>query len=529
MADTKYVPTIGLEIHAELKTERKMFCDSLNNPYEKEPNVNVCPVCMGHPGTLPVPNKEAIEQVMRVGFALGAEVAVDTKFDRKNYFYPDLPKGYQISQYDQPIVSGGSIEVVTKGDPSSASPTHKASDEHRKASEGQVDSFNKKRIDIERVHLEEDTARMQHAEDGKSSLIDYNRSSIPLMELVTKPVIESAEQARLFAEALQQILRYLGASDAEPESGTMRVEHNISIAPEGAKEFGTKVEIKNLNSFSALQGAAAFEIARQKELLEKGEAVVQETRGWDEVEKRTFSQRVKEGAADYRYFPEPDIPPLVLNKENGFDRDALAASIPELPQAKRARFIKEYGHDDQTVSVFIANKELADYYEQVISEFLAWDGDPPSHKASEGQGIDKSDLIRLATNYVVKNIRTLLDEEGMKLFDIKATPENFAEFIYLVQKGEIGSAATREVLLEMAKTGADPSDIIEGKGLKQESGADAIGAFADEVIAGNKSAVADYKKGKEAAIKFLVGQLMAKSRGAANPQVAEEVLKEKLK
>jgi len=498
MADTetktKYIPTIGLEIHAELKTERKMFCDSLNNPYEKEPNVNVCPVCMGHPGTLPVPNKEAIEQVMRVGFALHSEVATNTKFDRKNYFYPDLPKGYQISQYDQPIVNGGYIEVL---------PADGAT----------------KRVDIERVHLEEDTARMQHSDDGKSSLIDYNRSSIPLMELVTKPVIETAEQARLFAEAFQQILRYLGASDAEPENGTMRVELNISIALPDAKEFGTKVEIKNLNSFSALQGAAAYEIARQTELLDAGERVVQETRGWDEVEKRTFSQRVKEGAADYRYFPEPDIPPLVLNKENGFDRDALEASVPELPQAKRMRFIKEYGNDEQAVSVFIANKDLADYYERVISEFLAWEGEKASNK---------DELVRLATNYVVKNIRTLLDEEGMKLGDIKASPENFAEFMYLVQKGDVTSAAARDVLLEMARTGADPSDIIESKGLKQESGADIIGAIADEVIAANESAVADYKKGKEAAIKFLVGQLMAKSRGAANPQVAEEVLRERL-
>ena len=493
MADTKYIPTIGLEIHAELKTERKMFCDSLNNPYGKEPNVNVCPICMGHPGTLPVPNKEAIEHVMRVGFALGADVAVNTKFDRKNYFYPDLPKGYQISQYDAPIVSGGSLTVT-------------------------LPDGVEKRVEVERVHLEEDTARMQH-EEGDGSLIDYNRSSIPLMELVTKPVIETAVAARLFAEALQQLLRYLGASDAEPENGTMRVELNISIAPEGAKEFGTKVEVKNLNSFSALEGAAAFEIARQTEVLNKGERVVQETRGWDEVEKRTFSQRVKEGAADYRYFPEPDIPPLVLNKENGFDRDAIAASIPELPQAKRVRFMKEYGHDEQAVSVFIANKDLADYYEHVISEFLAWEGEKAGNK---------DELVRLATNYVVKNIRTLLDEEGMSISEIKASPENFAEFIHLVQEGEVTSAAAREVLLEMAKTGADPSDIIESKGLKQESGTDAIGAIADEVIAANESAVADYKKGKEAAIKFLVGQLMAKSRGAANPQVAEEVLKEKL-
>lgn len=490
---TKYVPTMGLEIHAELKTERKMFCDSVNDPYEKDPNVNVCPVCMGHPGTLPVPNKKAIELVMAVGFALGGEVAVNTKFDRKNYFYPDLPKGYQISQYDQPIVSGGHIEVT------------------------QSDGI-KKRIEVERVHLEEDTARMQH-EEGGGSLIDFNRSSIPLMELVTKPVIQTAEQARLFAENLQQILRYLSASDAEPENGTMRVELNISIAPEGAKEFGTKVEIKNLNSFSALEAAAAYEIARQSELLEKGERVVQETRGWDEVNKRTFSQRVKEGAADYRYFPEPDIPPLVLNKENGFDRDSIVASLPELPQAKRERFIKEYGHDEQTVAVFIANKKLADYYEQVVSEFLAWEG------AKAG---NRDELVRLATNYTVKNIRTLLDEEGIALEELKITPENFAEFIHLVRGGEVTSAGARDLLVEMARSGGDPSEIIESKGLKQEHDTGAIGAIADEVIAANEAAVADYKGGKETAIKFLVGQLMSKSRGAANPQVAEKVLREKL-
>ena len=495
MAETKttYVPTMGLEIHAELKTERKMFCDSVNDPYEKDPNVNVCPVCMGHPGTLPVPNKKAIELVMAVGFALSGEIAVNTKFDRKNYFYPDLPKGYQISQYDQPIVSGGHIDVM------------------------QSDGA-KKRIAVERVHLEEDTARMQQ-EEGGGSLIDFNRSSIPLMELVTKPVVESAEQARLFAENLQQILRYLGASDAEPENGTMRVELNISIAPEGAKEFGTKVEIKNLNSFSALEGAAAYEIARQSELLEAGEAVVQETRGWDEANKRTFSQRVKEGAADYRYFPEPDIPPFVLNEENGFDRDAIEASLPELPQAKRERFMKEYGHDEQTVGVFIADKKLADYYEQIVSEFLAWEGEKAENR---------DELVRLATNYTVKNLRTLLDEEGIALEELNIAAENFAEFIHLVRGGEVTSAGARDLLVEMARSGGDPSELIESKGLRQEHDTDAIGAIADEVIAANEAAVADYKGGKETAIQFLVGQLMSKSRGAANPQVAEEVLREKL-
>ena len=302
-----YHPTIGLEVHAELKTQSKMFCDCVNDPVERVPNKNVCAVCLGHPGCLPAPNKRAIEFVMLVGFALHGEVAVDTKFDRKNYFYPDLPKGYQISQYDMPIVSGGYIEIA-----------------------------NDQRIELERVHLEEDTARIQHTD--AASLVDFNRSSVPLMELVTKPVMHSADQARAFAKELQQILRYLDISDAELENGLMRVELNISLAPQESKELGTKVEVKNLNSLSALEGAAKFEIERQTRALEQGEKVTQETRGWDENKRRTFSQRVKEEASDYRYFPEPDIPPLKLLKEHGFERDQIMRQVPELPNAKAQRF-----------------------------------------------------------------------------------------------------------------------------------------------------------------------------------------------
>ncbi len=466
----------------------------LERPIRKTPNLNVCPICLGHPGCLPVPNKKAIEYVMRAGFALGGKVAVETKFDRKNYFYPDLPKGYQISQYDKPIVSGGYIDIEEGGE-----------------------VF---RIDIERIHLEEDTASLKHNDKDLSSLLDFNRSGVALMELVTKPVIKKASYARRFAEELRHILRYLEISDAELENGLMRVELNISIAKEGDEKLGTKVEIKNLNSLSVLEKAADYEVKRQARLLDGGGHVKQETRGWDEARQRTFSQRTKEGASDYRYFKDPDIPAFRLVKEEGFDRDEIRLSVPELPVAKRARFKKQYAHTDQEADIFVVNRELASYYENVISEFLAWE---------EGKKKNEKTLIKLATNYIIKNIRSLLDEIGVGIKELKITPENFAELIYLIDQKEVNSTAAREVLREMARTGADPSDIIESGGFKQENKQDVLLKFAAEVIAENEVAVEDYKKGKENAIKFLVGKLMAKSKGAANPKIAEEVLRERLK
>ncbi|MEX2007892.1 MAG: Asp-tRNA(Asn)/Glu-tRNA(Gln) amidotransferase subunit GatB [Candidatus Spechtbacterales bacterium] len=503
----KYEPTIGLEIHAELKTKTKMFCASLNDPKETEPNKLICPVCTGQPGTLPVPNKEAIEQMMRIGFALHSNVAERAKFDRKHYFYPDLPKGYQISQYDQPFCEGGYIDIELEGEET-------------------------KRIDLERVHLEEDTGKSIHSPDGTATLVDFNRAGVPLMELVTKPVLKSAKEARAFAEALQLILRYLGASDAELENGLMRVEVNLSLAPLGSTELGTKVEIKNLNSLRVVEDATAFEIARQTNLLERGEKVLQETRGWDETTKKTFSQRVKEEASDYRYFPEPDIPPFVLTKEYGFDREALQASIPELPQAKQKRFMEEYHQTVQSADVFIHDKALADYYEAVVSELLNWESSyakAMEDKKAEGGGEEERQrLVALATNYTVKNLRTLLQETDTAVADLKITPENFGEFVQLIHRGDISSAAAREVLAEMAATGKDPSNIVEEKGLKQVSGGSELTVMVQEVIAENPQAVDDYSKGKETALQFLTGQVMAKSRGSANPQVVAELLKKKL-
>ncbi|MEX0869894.1 MAG: Asp-tRNA(Asn)/Glu-tRNA(Gln) amidotransferase subunit GatB [Candidatus Spechtbacterales bacterium] len=496
----KYIPTIGLEVHSQLKTKTKMFCDCLNDPTESNPNVNICPVCMGHPGTLPVTNKEAVTQVIRVGLALNSEIAEFSKFDRKNYFYPDLPKGYQISQYDIPFCSGGYIDIEYEG---------KHGEEF-------------KRIEVERVHLEEDTGRMVHDEEG-NSLVDFNRAGLPLMELVTKPVMNSAVEARKFAEQLRLVLRYLGASDADMERGQMRVEVNLSLAPKDAKELGTKVELKNLNSFRAVEDASAYEIKRQTSLLEKGEKVAQETRGWDDNKGQTFSQRAKEEAHDYRYFPEPDIPPMNITPEYGFDIAELEASLPELPQKKLERFSLEYGMEYAEAKIFIEDPEIANYYEAVVSEALEWTKDDTGLKDE-----NKEKIKKLASNYIIKNLRTLLAEHATPLQDLKITAENFGELIARVYKKEISSSAAREVLDEMFKTGKEPVHVIEEKGLAQVSDEGEVEKIIDEVINDNEKAVEDYKKGEENALKFLVGQVMARSKGSANPQVATELFKKKL-
>src|SRR3990167_1819131 len=305
-----YIPTIGLEIHAELKTQSKMFCSCKNDPAEQHPNINVCPICLAHPGTLPVANKDAINKVIRVGLALGCTISEHSKFDRKNYFYPDLPKGYQISQYDMPFCKGGKLTV------------------------GEKDIY------ITRVHLEEDTGRLAHPVGAEYSLVDFNRAGVPLMELVTEPDITSSQEASAFAQELQLILRYLGASDADMEKGQMRVEANISVRPQGQKKLGTKMEVKNLNSFRAVEGAIEYEIQRQTGALEQGDNIIQETRGWDDVKGTTYSQREKESAHDYRYFPEPDLPPFQFSKK---EIESLEAQLPEFPQQRRKRLLEEYG------------------------------------------------------------------------------------------------------------------------------------------------------------------------------------------
>ena len=500
----KYVPTIGLEIHAHLKTKTKLFCDSLNNPFNVEPNTNICAICMGHPGVLPVINKKAIDKILYIGLALNCQIADHSKFDRKNYFYPDLPKGYQISQYDMPFCSGGYIDIPTQGE---------SGEEY-------------KRIDIERIHLEEDAGRLIHSQDNTETYIDFNRAGVPLMELVTKPVINSALEARKFAEELRLILRYLDVSDANMEKGQMRVEVNVSLAEIDDKELGTKVEMKNLNSLRAVEESVAYEIERQSMLLEVGKEVVQETRGWDENKKQTFSQRSKEDAHDYRYFPEPDLPPVTITRENGFDLDKILKEMPELPQAKRNRFREEYGHNLEDANVLVEDKHLANYFEGAVSEALNWAQQDLSGKEFT-QAEDK--LKTLATNYMIKNLRTLVSGGATSIKNIKITHENFGELIYLIQKGEVSSAAARDVLEEMFNTGKDPSNIIEEGGLKQVSNEEELETIVNDVISVNQNAVGDYRKGKDEAMEFLVGQVMLKSRGTANPQVAAKLLKNKLK
>jgi len=488
-----YQPTIGLEIHVELKTKSKMFCSCLNDPDEKVPNVNICPICLGHPGVLPVINEEAVKKTIKTGLALNCQIPEYSKFDRKNYFYPDLPKGYQISQLYQPLCKEGFLDI-------------------------RVDSLSNSgkfaRVRIREVHLEEDVGRLIH-EKGYS-LVDFNRAGIPLMELVTEPDLRSAKEARRFAEELHLILRYLNVSDADMEKGEMRCEVNVSIRPnKNSGELGVKVEIKNLNSFRAVERAINYEIERQTKILKLGEKVIQETRGWDDIRGVTVSQREKEYAQDYRYFPEPDLPPLHFEEE---EIERIRAEIPELPQQKRERFKREYNLDEKSIEVFVRNKDLGEYFEKIISEL------PPRISKEKLQK-----LIKLATNYLITDLQGLLKGASASGEDFLITPENFAQFITLIADGKISSKIAKIVLEEMFKTGADPSHIIEEKGLSLITDEKEVEKIVQKIISENQKAVEDFKKGKETALQFLIGQVMAKTKGKANPEIAKNTLTRILK
>jgi len=465
----KYVPTIGLEIHAELKTRTKMFCDSANDPDEKRPNVNICPVCMAHPGTLPVINKEAVKHVIRVGNAVGGAIADFTEFDRKNYFYPDIPKGYQISQYKYPIVSGGTLSGVA----------------------------------LTRVHLEEDTATSVH-DKGDYSLIDFNRAGVPLMELVTEPVIHDAETATRFAKELQLLLRYLGASEANMEKGEMRVEANISIAPEGSTEFGTKVEVKNLNSFRVVARAIEHEIARQTKVLERGEKVVQETRGWDENKQATFSQRMKESSHDYRYFPDPDLPKLKLSEIEEFQN----ITLPELPWQKRERYARDYGIKPEDIESYVSDERLGAFFEEVTGT------------------LKEKKVVALASNYITSDLIGM-QSAGADIF-ANLTASIFAELITMAGAGEISSRATKDILKTLVEKGGNPREIAEHEGLFQKSDTGELKVIAEKIITENEKVVAEYKAGKTASLQFLVGQGMKATKGSANPEVLKTIFTELL-
>ncbi|MFA6897028.1 MAG: Asp-tRNA(Asn)/Glu-tRNA(Gln) amidotransferase subunit GatB [Patescibacteria group bacterium] len=489
----EYEVVIGMEIHFELKTASKMFCSCTNNPEESVPNKNVCPICMGHPGTLPTINKKAIESVILAGLAVNCEIATFSKFDRKNYFYPDLPKGYQVTQYDFPLCKNGFLEV------------------------------NGKKIRINRIHMEEDTGKLVHPTGAGYSLVDLNRSSVPLAELVTEADLRSSVDAKDFCKQLRQIIRAIGVADGDMEKGHMRCEANISLRPVGQEKFGTKVEVKNLNSFRAVERAIEYEIKRQTEVLNEGGQVVQETRGWNADKQITFSQRLKEEANDYRYFPEPDLPPMDITKEAGvFDVEALRASLPELPLQKKYRFMDQYNLPEETAKIFSEDYDMADGFEEIISELESW----VEAEDIDNGAIDR--LIKLTANYVLTELQKLMYSDGTTVRDCKISRENFAEFIILIYEGRVSSSGAQALLKEMFDTGGDPSDILDAKGLTQMSDESEIEKVVDVVIANNQKSVDDYKSGKGNALQFLIGQVMKESKGQANPNVAEELLKKKL-
>lgn len=487
----KYIPVIGMEVHVELKTQSKMFCSCLNeSEFQKEPNIHICPVCTGQPGALPTPNKQAILFVQKVGVALHCEINDWSKFDRKNYFYPDLPKGYQISQYDQPLVERGYLDV------------------------------DDSRIGITRIHMEEDTAKSQHGQERGETLIDFNRSGLPLMELVTEPDITSGEQAKKFCQNLQRILRYLDVSYADMEKGQMRCEANISLHQiEEDRLSGTKVEVKNLNSFRSVERAIAYEIDRQTNLLENGERVVQETRGWDDSKQQTVSQRIKESAHDYRYFPEPDIPPMKFSSEY---KEKLQKSLPELPEDKKRRFIEQMMITSQQAEILTNDKELASYFENIMSEL---DEKMISNEFSGNYEKAKGSVV----NYLIVEVRKFLIEEELSLSDIKITAENFAEFAIILSEEKINSSAAQIVLRQMYETGGDPSSIIEERNLSQMDNEEDLMKIVEDIIKKNEQSVKDYQSGKEKAMSFLVGCIMKETKGKANPQKAQELLKKKIK
>ena len=478
----EYLPTIGLEIHAELKTASKMFCVCKNDPDEDKPNKNVCPVCMGHPGTLPVLNKEAIKSVLKIGVAINGTLADFTEWDRKNYFYPDIPKGYQISQYKYPLVSGGKIAGV----------------------------------ELERIHLEEDTAQSTHDTHSKS-LVNFNRSGVPLMELVTKPVIHDAETAVAFAKELQLLLRALGAGEANMEKGEMRVEANISIAtPSDTRsgKFGTKTEVKNLNSFRSVGGAIAYEIKRQTKILNDGGKVVQETRGWDDARNETYSQRKKESSHDYRYFPDPDIPKLKLSEIEEFSVTELSKEIPELPWIMRERFKKDFGMTDKEVAVMIDSPVLATYYQSVISKFG-----------------NEAKKIKLATNYLLTDFLGLLAKENVSIeTGLKSVPSNyFGEMINMIASGDLSSAGAKQILSIMKSTpNISPETIAKTHNLIQKSDTGTLVPIIEKIVADNGKVVSEYKAGKVASLQFLIGQAMKATKGSANPEMLKKLLIEKL-
>jgi aspartyl-tRNA(Asn)/glutamyl-tRNA(Gln) amidotransferase subunit B len=475
-----YEPIIGMEVHVELNTASKMFCGCSAEAFGTPPNAHVCPVCLGMPGTLPVINERAVRYTLMTGLALNCSTQEHNVFARKNYFYPDLPKGYQISQYELPLCRDGYLDIDV-------------SDQTR-------------RIRIRRVHLEEDTGKLTHV-DGYS-LVDFNRAGVPLMEIVSEADIGSAEEAFAYVTRLRQIVRYLGVSSGDMEKGAMRCEVNLSLRPAGSDELGTKVEVKNLNSFRSVRNAIAYEIERQTRLLEVGQPVTQVTMGWDEAAGVTREQRSKEEAHDYRYFPEPDLPPL--NLEPAWIEE-VKAGLPELPDARRERLVAGCGLSRYDASVLVEDRAVADYFERAV------------------QIADDTISPKLVANWVTGELFRLMNETGTAITETNIKPEDLVALIAMVKVGTINQPAAKETFGLMWKTGRSPQEIVEERGLKQISDAGELVGIVAQVIADNPDPAAQFKAGKETIIRFLIGQVMKATRGKADPQLAEQLLREQLR
>jgi aspartyl-tRNA(Asn)/glutamyl-tRNA(Gln) amidotransferase subunit B len=505
---------IGLEIHVQLKTKTKMFCSCDNTGENLPANSCICPVCLGHPGVLPIANKQAIEWSALASMAINCQINEYSKFDRKHYYYPDLPKAYQISQLDQPISSNGYLYVLNP------------------------ETNEEEKVLINRLHLEEDAAKLQHEPGKKYSLIDFNRGGTPLMEVVTEADIKNPGQAKLFLQQLRQIMRYLEISDADMEKGHLRCDANVSLRPNNDTKLYPKTEVKNLNSFKAVEKSLVYEISRQEKLwLEGNPPNEQTTRGWDDNKGVTTEQRSKEEANDYRYFPEPDIPPIHFDISKKCDPNSkminiecLKADLPELPEAKIKRFMGEYDLPYDDVRILIEEKKRANFFEQVISELENW----IAHEEKAGKKENvwekyKPELTKLASNWTINQLLPLLEEKSMNVETMKMTAENMAELVNLIFTKKLNSNSATQILAEMIATGADPSHLIKDKNLDQISDAAELDSIIKKVIKKNPNPAADYKSGKEKALQSLVGKTMAATKGQANPEIVLKILKDQLK
>ena len=487
----KYEPVIGLEVHVQLKTKSGMFC-SCANAESGEPNVNICELCTGQPGALPVVNQEAVRKALMVGLALDCEIAEFSKFDRKNYFYPDLPKGYQISQFDMPINGKGVMEIVVAG---------------------QI-----RKIGITRAHLEEDAGKLMHPEGANYSLVDYNRAGTPLLEIVSEPDIRSSEEAKVYLQELQNIMRYLGVSDADMEKGHLRCDANVSLRKVGETGFPPyKVEVKNMNSFKAVANAIEYEIKRQSEILDEGKVPEKETRGWVDGKGITVSQRSKEESQDYRYFPEPDLPVMQFTKAW---LEELRQDLPELPKARKQRLIADYGLAPADAQTLVSYKELVEYFEHVMSELAEWfTAEKLNDDGKQGQSV---------ANWLLGPFLAAINEKNILPRESKVREENFAELIKLIKQGKVSNLAAKDIFTKMFETGEDPSNLLDSMGLAQVSDESVILDAVRKVLAANPKGVADAKVKGDKAFGFLVGQTMKELQGKGNPQVINEILKKEL-